>query len=147
MPVFLLEIREQGNRVLEEIHAFVQGANLSLLGFVQKEWDPDLMGGPVDTLSADDAVFLFFDNVDDFSYSITSFNVKGKEILPAPPQQDPFPGMEPVLLEGLEARIISCCLKMVAPVTIKKYLHQYYYLDFAVEHVKEAQAIVIKKME
>lgn len=147
MPVFLLEIREQGNSVLEEIHASEHSANLSLLGFVQKEWDSDLMGGPVDTVPADDAVFLFFDNVDDFSYSITPFNVKGKEVLPAPPQQDPFPGMEPVPLDELEARIISCCLKMVAPITIKKYLHQYFYLDFALEHVKKAQATVIDKME
>lgn len=145
MTVFFLEIRACGDSVLEEAHASEHTANLSLLGFVQGEWDAELMGRPVESVSASDAISIFFDVMEDFSYSVTPFGVQGGEFPQAPPQPDPFLGMEPVPLEALEVQIISCCLKMVAPVDIKKY-DAYLRGNYSTAEVLNAQRSAIKKM-
>ncbi len=145
MPVFLLEIRACGDTVLEEVHASEHTANLSLLEIVQGEWDAELMGRTVESVSATDAVSLFFDVMEDFSYSVRPLKIQGGEFLQAPPQPDPFPGMEPVPLEALEVQIISCCLKMVSPAEIKKY-NAYLLGNYSTDVVQKAQRSAIKKM-
>jgi hypothetical protein len=148
MAVFYLEVHQEGELVLDEMHASEEGAKVSLSAFVHNYWDIDIIGRDPYTISAKEAIALFFDVTEFSSYSITPYKLQGEIPAEAPvPHPNPFPGMEPVPLQDVEVRIISACLAMVTPGIVRKYIQQYFEHDYPIEYVQKAQAAVIKKME
>jgi hypothetical protein len=147
MSVFHLEVRLYGELITDEMHSLEKGANASLSAFVHNHWDIDIIGRDPYTISDKEAIALFFDVTEDSSYSITPYELQGE--IPAEalvPHPNPFPGMEPVPLGDLEVGIIRCCLALVAPVTIRKYIHQNFQQDYSVAAVQVAQVFLAEKM-